>query len=586
MVATGTARAAGQRLTWVAAGTAGMFGAVALLGFLPYVWTFHMVPIPSYYNEVIAALCLALALLCSGALEGATASVAWPLPALLVTLTALGFVQQGLGMLVYAQQAVRFGLYAACMLAAYVFGRRLVSAGRAEEAMKLFSAAVLAGGLYTVLVQWLQLFDLEVLPAAIAVVYKDSVMQARPFGNVAQANHAGTYIAMAAISAVYWLRRGGSSFAVPALLVTGSGLALAGSRMSVLFLGIIVAAMFTPTALRPATARLSRIGSVSLLAGYAVGLVAVRLMANGLDVLKRFFEHSWPIREELLWQAWHIALQHPWLGMGVGQFAAGSYWVARESPFTLPASTCHNLVMEMAVEFGWPAATAVCAFAISWFLRGLSARLARAETALAIAMLLLIGVHSMLEFPLWYLFFTIPTGLLLGLGESERGPHVAAKVNRILPVTGLIMIGVTVTYTLEYFWIEQAAIPTWLELGHARKRQPEDALVVLAVSNSRLFAPEADRMMCDLNHPPGQSAEAQLGRAARSVLMLPAPELIVQYITLLVEAGRIDEALTTARRLHTFAGQAYPAWRDELLVRTRDMGPQTAPLRHLLRELN
>ena len=68
--------------------------------------------------------------------------------------------------------------------------------------------------------------------------------------------------------------------------------------------------------------------------------------------------------------------------------------------------------------------------------------------------------------------------------------------------------------------------------------------------------------------------------------LLPAPEVIAQYIVLLAKAGRIDEALPHVRRLHVFAHADYPALRDWILDRTRDLGPQTAPLRHALRELH
>jgi len=292
------------RLNIEALGLAGVLGGVALLGSLPFLWTVHTFPLPPFYNEVIAAWCLACALLASGTLTGSKASIRWPLPALLLSLSALALLQYLLGMVTYSQQAIRFCLYAACMLTAYVLGRHILAAGQGRKAIDFFSAAVLIGGLYSVLVQWLQLFDLEILPGSMAVVYADPAIRTRPFGNLAQANHANTYIAIAGIAALYMAARARRSwFLVPSLLLMGSGLAITGSRMGTIFLGLIIGALFAPTALRPGRAHLRWFGSAALLVSYAIGLIAVRTAVGDVDTFTRFTQNTWPIRRELWWQA-------------------------------------------------------------------------------------------------------------------------------------------------------------------------------------------------------------------------------------------------------------------------------------------
>jgi len=125
----------------------------------------------------------------------------------------------------------------------------------------------------------------------------------------------------------------------------------------------------------------------------------------------------------------------------------------------------------------------------------------------------------------------------------------------------------------------------WLESKNVRNRVPADADLVLMVADSKLFQPEADRLMIDLNHPPDENTNGPIDRAARVLRVLPAPEVIAQYVVLLAKAGRIDEALLHARRLQVLGHDNYPALRDWILDRTRDLGPQTAPLRHALREV-
>ena len=573
------------RSSFASVALTGVLAAVALLGILPFVWSVHMLPLPSFDSEVVAAFCLGFALLCSGPLKGPAAKIRWPLPLFLLSLCTLVSLQQALGMLAYSQLAVRFYLYTACVLLAYVLGRRLLATGHAAEATRYFCGAMLIGGLYTVLVQWLQMLDLEVLPPWMAAVFKDPVVQTRPFGNLGQANHADTYIAMAAFCALYLGKRAPRDawFVAPSLMVTACGLALTGSRMGIAFLALLMATLFAPTALRPLGLRQRWAGLAALLAGYAAGLIAIRIVAGEFDTLTRFSEHSWPIRVELLRQAWVLSLQHPLLGLGVGQFASGSYWIARPGPYSQLANNCHNLILELAVEFGWPAGVAVCGLAVSWFWRDLRARLAQPESAFAIAILLLLGIHSMLEFPLWYLFFALPAALLFGLAEPEWDRYASVDVRRILPMAGFTVLSVGLGYHLNYDALKQAASPLWFEMKHVRKRTVADAILVLSVADSKLFQPEAEYLMVDLKHPPDEGTSGPLERAARLMRVTPATDVAAQYIVLLAQAGQVDAALANVPRLRLFARESYAVYRDDILDRTRFLGREAAPLRHELR---
>ncbi len=574
-----------RRFKWDELGLIGVLGAIALLGSLPYLWPVHHFPLASFDSEIVAAFCVAFALLSSGLLSASDASIGWPLPAVLLGLSALAMLQRSLGMLTFSQQATRFWLYAGCLLAAYVLGRRIRATSHAVEVMDWFSAAVLIGGLYSVFVQWLQLLDIERLPIWTADVYKSDVVQTRPFGNLAQANHVGTYIAMSALAALYLsVRKSQTWFVIPSLLVSACGIAMTGSRMGAAFLFIVGVALFAPTALRPHSTRTRRIFLVALIAGYAAGLFAVRTFVGQYDTLARIGQNTLPIRFELWWQAWKIALQHPLLGIGVGEFPAGQYWIARSSPFTIVANHCHNIVLQLSAEFGWVAALAVVGLGLHWALRDLRARIARPDQALAIGIMLLLAIHSMLEFPLWYLYFAIPAALLFALAEPESGASVSLDVRRILPMAGITVLGVAFSYGINYQWIQEAATPLWLEANHFRQRTPEDAFLIISVADSKLFRMEAERLMIELNHPPDEHTNGPMERLARVARLMPVPEVISAYIVKLAKAGRFEEATRHAERLRIFAHDEYPADRDWILDQTRDLGPQTAPLRHLLRQ--
>jgi O-antigen ligase len=570
-----------QRVNLNSIGTAGVVGALALTWTLPFLWTAHWYPLPALYSELVAAACLAFGMLSCGLLKRADARLHWPLPALLLGLAALALLQDGLGLLAYSQLAVRFVLCMLTILAAYVFGRQIVALKRTEEAFGLLSAACLLGAIFSVLVQWLQLFDLEVLPFWMAPVFKGQELQGRPFGNLAQANHQATYLALAALSAAYLGRISRRGWLAPSsLLILASGMGLTGSRMGAAFLALVMVLQFAPTALRPDAVRGRWLAGLAVIAGYAVAVVAVRLVVGQIDALAR----PLGIRYELWWQAWRIALDHPWLGIGVDQFGGGQYLVARAGPYMVAANNAHNLILNVAVEFGWPAAIATGGVGLQWGLTGLRQRLASPGHVLAWGMLLMIAIHSMLEFPLWYLFFSIPAALLFALGEPDRAGYAVVDLRRVLPAGGFVTIAIMLMYSLGYREIADAAAPQWLEAKNIRKRTALDALPLLAVADAKLFKPEVDRLLLDLKHPPDEDTpNAQLDRSARVLRILPAPEIMTQHIVQLAKVGRIDDAIAHVDRLRIYAGTAYPSYRDSILDQTRDLGPQTAPLRHALR---
>jgi hypothetical protein len=436
--------------------------------------------------------------------------------------------------------------------------------------------------LFSVAVQWLQLFDVEILPFWLAVVYKNQMVQHRPFGNLAQSNHQATYLALAAISAVYLGTTSRRNWLAPvALFALATGLALTTSRMGGAFLALLMLAQFAPTGLRPQSGRSRWLACAVLLAGYGVALLALRSAAGPIDALER----PLPIRFELWRQAWEIALQHPLLGIGVSQFGGGQYWVARPGPFIVPATNCHNVILEVAAELGWPAALAVACLGLYWGLRDLPSRLAKPEQALAWGMLLAIAIHSLLEFPLWYLYFALPAAFLFALGEPSLATSTKTDVRRILPVAGLATLAVVMAFEVGYPEIVEAATPLWLEMNNLRKRVPLDALPIMAVADTKLFRPEVEHLILELKHPPDENTNGPLERNARVLRMLAAPELSAQYIVALARAGRIDEAISHASRLRVLSGPSYPLFRDSILDQTRDLGPQTAPLRHVLREM-
>jgi hypothetical protein len=108
--------------------------------------------------------------------------------------------------------------------------------------------------------------------------------------------------------------------------------------------------------------------------------------------------------------------QHPWQGWGLGETDFAHYSTDYQSErFCDLLDNAHNFPLHLALEFGIPFALACCAFAVHWLYK--KSRLPTTNNArrVAFGMMLVLGIHSMLEYPLWYGPFQINLGLALGL---------------------------------------------------------------------------------------------------------------------------------------------------------------------------
>ncbi|MDH5537804.1 MAG: Wzy polymerase domain-containing protein [Rhizobacter sp.] len=122
---------------------------------------------------------------------------------------------------------------------------------------------------------------------------------------------------------------------------------------------------------------------------------------------------------------------NPWFGVGFGEFNFA--WTLTPFPGRPVAffDHTHNLPLQFAVELGVPLATLVLAL-LAWSLwrawqPGRQADPGRALMARAAwMMVLMVLVHSMLEYPLWYAYFLLPAAFALGLCLGLQGAAAPA----------------------------------------------------------------------------------------------------------------------------------------------------------------
>ncbi len=238
--------------------------------------------------------------------------------------------------------------------------------------------------------------------------------------------------------------------------------------------------------------------------------------------------------------------QQPWTGVGWGEFNLA--WTLTPSPHRPVAffDHTHNLPLQLAVELGLPLALAVMAL-LGWALwRG--ARIAwlaegSAGTAQRCAMLmvLMIGLHSLLEYPLWYSYFLLPAAWAWGFALQPSAP-AAAKVapGRPLVWASLLLMAGAAFSVIDYARV--AAIFSSEGYGGSLEQR------IAAGQRSVFFAHHADYAAVTSGMASTDPAHAY----DRAVHYLLDTRLMVAWARSLAARGALDPARHIAERLREF----------------------------------
>jgi O-antigen ligase len=265
-----------------------------------------------------------------------------------------------------------------------------------------------------------------------------------------------------------------------------------------------------------------------------------------------------------LWQqAWRLIQDAPLFGVGFGQFNFA--WTltpmdglprAGGHPFT----HAHNLFVHWAVELGVPIAlalTGLLGFSLVAAFRGRF--IASAQTSpvgrAAFVMVLVVVLHSQLEFPLWYMHFLLPTAFLLGLAltDPSRGPEVGSSAtgrsgrSTRWHATVLCGLGCTMALAGTLAMQQYRAIA---DVYQPANDSPDDDTRIALAQRSWLYGHLADRLRGTLA-PQGQRT---LDPFREVVFEMLDPSLLAAW------AAALDEHCDSGRATHLRARMREFGW--------------------------
>lgn len=526
---------------------------VGLMWVLPFLYYHHAYPLTTFYQEWGAAmlgLCAMLLLVTKGfAAQGAIPRIAL-LP---VALLLLVLLQTLLGKLAYFEQALLFSLYMLWVALLLLLGHRL----RAEIGLPVLVTALatflLLGAELNAVVGILQHYRWDTWFNAVVAEKTSPAI----YGNIAQPNHFAHYITLGLISLGLLLARRILRAAsvllltLPLLFV----LVLSGSRSAGLYL-VAIAVLAYLWQRKNRVDKVLLYYALLLLLGFAFMHWVVQLpwlagASGSVTTVQRLLEEvgSGGIRLYLWRESWHIFAEFPLLGAGFGQFAWQHFLLLpqlQSSQINGLYNNAHNIVMQFAAEMGAMGLLILFGTLFAWL-----GQVMRVQLTIyhwwGYAALSVMGIHSLLEYPLWYAYFLGIAAIILGMLD-ERVVQIKLRSGARIAVIAMLLFGVVTLMQLFYGYRA-------LEYVLALRSHPASAVTTKYTNTVQeihttlqtlpaksLLKPYTELLMSGWVESNAEQLESKRELNTRVMRFVPIASLVYREAWLLALAGKQSES--------------------------------------------
>jgi O-antigen ligase len=386
------------------------------------------------------------------------------------------------------------------------------------------------------------------------------------FGNLRQRNQFATLTNMG-LAALLWLaiRQGAKgttqklAFALVAALLAAAN-AASSSRTGMAQIVVLAALIWIWGLWRQAEMR--RLFLTALISYGAATIILPTLI--GMDATQRGLlwrlqqgDHACNSRIALWNNVLQLIAARPWTGWGWGELDYAHFITAYPGDrFCQILDNAHNLPLHLAVELGLPLTLLLLSFVARWFWRQRPWRESEAIKQAAWAILALIAVHSLLEYPLWYGHFQIAVALsLFLLGRKRDAPPSTVAQLRILDRTAATVVLLAVGFTAWDYWrVSQLYLLPEQRSSAYRENTLEK------VRDSVLFRDQVDFAEYTLATLTRENA-TQLHSMGRELLHYsPEPRVVEKLIESTLMLGQDEEARFYQARYRAAYPEDYARW--------------------------
>lgn len=453
-----------------------------------------------------------------------------------------------------------------CMLVLLVLTchwQTLVSQSRPDFIRQLCQI-LFVGGLLQVVLGAIQVFGLAPLFNGY-VMYDASNPAGNIMGNIAQRNLYGHYLTWALFASCYLYAVGRLRIAVllMAQLLFALLIAWSGGRLILAYiaLGLLLggfwywrardSVMIKHLFIALVSASLMVMLTQTLLSQFDHLLSWLGLKVELQSGVERFFDHGFGARRYIEWsKAWQIFTQHPLLGVGWDGYAfAGNeqevYGGFPKVPESWLFANCHNLIFQLLAETGVLGSAIVLIGFVVLLRPFFGVGQASPENLLLMLLLAVTIMHSMFEYPLWYLPFL--SMLVLIMACSPTPPvtlPVRPPVVRLAYLVCGLMFGVYVVLGIGRFnLLVRESMPV---ADIEQNKQRIEKLSQLTVDP--LWGDDATLALTHFLPPSKEKAELKLKVYEQLLRYRPTPPILQNSAMLYALTGRQKQALELTKQ--------------------------------------
>ncbi|PVY57372.1 pilin glycosylation ligase PglL [Simplicispira sp. 125] len=287
--------------------------------------------------------------------------------------------------------------------------------------------------------------------------------------------------------------------------------------------------------------------------------------AEGL--FARFGDAPGCTSRRVLWSnVLYLIAQKPWLGWGWGELDFAHYSTLFPGErFCVLLDNAHNLPLHLAVELGVPAAVLACSAVLAWIWRARPWRETDPARQLAWGILALVGLHSMLEFPLWYGPFQLVT--VLAVLVLWRSPAQGLPTQRMLnfwknwPIASYLKALAAIIFIVTMVWMGWSYHRVSQVFKPVEQRTPSLREGTLdKVSGTWLFSDAVDFARLTTMPVNRETAERVHALATSLLHYSPEPRVIEPLIESAALLGRDDEVAYHLQRFRAAYPKDYARW--------------------------
>ena len=512
---------------------------VILLVCFAWLIPFHKTPWPTFSSEVLTFLSASLLLL-----SFYKQKIDFPRPQLIaIPLLTIPLLQLATGQILYASNAILCFAYVLMFWLMVIAGFNLSKeVKQRERVFSIFSLVVLVVGLISSVIAICQWLNIHGYFSPWMYTFKGN----RPYANLAQPNNLATLLTVALLACLYfyekkWLK---NIYLVPYALILMFSIALTQSRTSwVVCLFILIYLGVKQFNRNKRFGFLKLLGWVVVFALMIVNLPFIHQFIADLFGLKMVETASVVERASSgylrldMWQQQSIALlQQPWFGYGWNQTGMAQMAAYDAHPNHEWYKSAHNIMLDLLIWNGAIIGGLIVVYLTAW-LFWLNKGVKDTVSIIATLMVCAILIHGLLEFPLHYAYFLLPTGFLLGVIQAQYknlpAIQVSSKITSVIAI--VCIVGCAVSVRDYFLYKEQSSIASVkTPLTASQQQVMDEDIILLTQFKERIWWIQLD--------PKTKMNEEQLAHIESMVANMSAKYDLYKHAQVLAFNGKEQQA--------------------------------------------